>query len=670
MKKFSKSRRAIVIAIALVGILAFAGSAFAASTATAQDDQSQSNATILGMNDLEVVNSVETLIDNKEVKSWVVSKRPGLSGEEIKAVADMIRNGYALENALPLSSELYTRPSDSGKSGLTLYGTSAGSTDSTWHPGGAYSAGVGTYPTKKGKILVTTDWLAGLLPTGHSAIVLNSQYAWSSYPKITSPAVDGRAIEGVQREANDWNDPTRRTTCFAVDVIRTTDSQESAAVDWCARQAGKPYNFNFLNITTRSSFYCSQLTWAAFKDLYDIDLNTDEWAIGGSNPVHPVEFVHSNETTLIYRQGTAETGWQRVNGWLYYIDRNGNPVKGWQTIGGGRYYFDASGVAANGRVLLDGTWHDFVDGRDVSVAVEGPSYPNGVYTISTTLSPAKSLMIASSSNLNGARLQTGADKKIPAQRFRFSYDSTDGYYVITNVKSGKVLEIPQNSVKSGQIVRQNTSRGTDIQKWRIISRGTNPDGSSMVSVAPKLNPSLRLNVLRASTADNVALELQTASEASQSQVFRINQQAQVIANGTYTIEASYVNKVLYTAGGRTTLGSRLQLWTPSDASMQKFRITYDAQTGYYLIDNPQSKRVLDVRLGSRVRGAAVQLWTSNNTYAQRWVIEKDGSGYRIYAAHSGLALDAANTGTANGTLIRTWTPNGTSAQLWKLTATG
>jgi uncharacterized protein YycO/glucan-binding YG repeat protein len=670
MKKYSKSRWAIVIAIALVGILALAGSAFAASTAATQSNQPQSGTTILEMSDLEVINNVETLIGNEEVKSWVVGKRSELNGEEVKAVADMIRNGYALENALPLSSELYMKPSDSGESALTLYGAPSGSTDSSWHPGGAYSAGVGTYPTQKGKILVTGDWLAGSLPTGHSAIVLNSQYAWSSYPKIFSPAVGGTAIEGVQRETNDWNDPTRRTTCFAVDVVRASDSQESAAVDWCAQQAGKPYNFNFLNTTTRSSFYCSQLTWAAFKDLYGIDLNTSEWTIGGINTVHPLEFVHSKETVLLYRQGTAEIGWQIVDGCLYYIDRSGNPVKGWQTIEGVRYYFDASGVAANGRILLDGVWYEFVDGRDVSTTVEEPSYPNGVYTISTTLSPAKSLMIAGSSTLSGVRLQTGTDKKMPSQRFRFSYDPADGYYVITNVKSDKVLEIPKSSVKSGQIVSQNTSKGTDVQKWRIISRGTNPDGSFSVSLAPKLNPSLRLNVQHASAADSVALELQAANEASQSQVFRINQQTQVVANGTYTIEASYVNKVLYTAGGRTAIGTRFQLWTPNSTGAQKFQLTYDTKTGYYLIDNPQSKMVLDVMWGIQTSGTAVHLWPNNSTYAQRWVIEKDGSGYRIYAAHSGLALDAASAGTANGTAIRTWTPNGTEAQLWKLTVTG
>ena len=40
---------------------------------------------------------------------------------------------------------------------------------------------------------------------------------------------------------------------------------------------GKPYNYNYFNVSTRKKFYCSQLVWAAFKDNYGIDLDTSDF---------------------------------------------------------------------------------------------------------------------------------------------------------------------------------------------------------------------------------------------------------------------------------------------------------------------------------------------------------------------------------------------------------
>lgn len=44
-------------------------------------------------------------------------------------------------------------------------------------------------------------------------------------------------------------------------------------VRYCEKQLGKPYNINFLNSSTTSSFYCSQLAYKAYLK-QGIDLNT------------------------------------------------------------------------------------------------------------------------------------------------------------------------------------------------------------------------------------------------------------------------------------------------------------------------------------------------------------------------------------------------------------
>ncbi len=150
---------------------------------------------------------------------------------------------------------------------------------------GSNSVGInatGTYPTRKGVILVTPDKLKGIIPTGHAAIIYSSTRVVES--------LSG----GVTTGNNNWN--KTRKKCYGVTVIGTTTTQDSNAANYCYKQIGKPYNWNYLNVSTRSSFYCSHLVWAAFKDLYGIDLNTGSYGAA----VHPMELVNTSRTSKIY----------------------------------------------------------------------------------------------------------------------------------------------------------------------------------------------------------------------------------------------------------------------------------------------------------------------------------------------------------------------------------
>jgi len=142
----------------------------------------------------------------------------------------------------------------------------------------------GTYPTRKGVILVTADWYKGLLPTGHSGII------WSNATVVESLA------NGVTTGPNNWN--LTKNTCYGVTTYDTTVEEDAKASDWCYSQIGKPYNYNYFNPYTRSTFYCSQLVYASYLDLYGINLDT----ISYLNAVHPMELVNSSETFTIYQK--------------------------------------------------------------------------------------------------------------------------------------------------------------------------------------------------------------------------------------------------------------------------------------------------------------------------------------------------------------------------------
>lgn len=146
------------------------------------------------------------------------------------------------------------------------------------------SRSTGTYPTRKGVILVTDDKYKGIVPTGHAAIVYSRTDVVESLEN------------GVIIGANDWN--TSKSTCYGLSVIGTTAREDSAAADWCYEQLGKPYNWIWLNTDRRDAFYCSHLVWASFMDNYGIDLDTDAFL----NAIHPSELVDSENTNIIYEK--------------------------------------------------------------------------------------------------------------------------------------------------------------------------------------------------------------------------------------------------------------------------------------------------------------------------------------------------------------------------------
>jgi uncharacterized protein YjdB len=329
-------------------------------------------------------------------------------------------------------------------------------------------------------------------------------------------------------------------------------------------------------------------------------------------------------------------------------------------------------VGADGKVVAvkAGTVKITVTTKDgsktaVCVVTVTPAIANGTYVIRTidALSKTKALDIQGASAANGAKVQIWEFNNTSAQRFSFTR-GTDGYYTIKSVSSSKVLDVAGGIAASGRVINQYASNGTDAQKWTIAKNG---DGSYTIS--PKLNTKLCLDIQGGSAANGAVVQLYAKNNTA-AQRFKLVAPAPALANGTYTVGASYANKVLDVSGASTANGANIQLWASNGTSAQKFKLSYNTATGYYTITNAGSNKVLDVSGAAGFNGANVQQWASNGTFAQCWMIEKVGSNYRVIAAHSGLVLDAAGAGTANGTNVQTWTSNGSAAQMWKFTKVG
>lgn len=144
----------------------------------------------------------------------------------------------------------------------------------------------GSYPKEKGIILVTKDKLAGIVPLGHAAIVYNE-----------ASVVEANPGEGVHVGKNNWN--KTRITVYGLKVHKISAADRAKVADWCMRKKTLPYNPNFYDVNTRKRFYCSQLVWAGFKDIFNIDLNGGQYG----QAIYPPEMIDSGYVYRIYIKG-------------------------------------------------------------------------------------------------------------------------------------------------------------------------------------------------------------------------------------------------------------------------------------------------------------------------------------------------------------------------------
>ena len=96
--------------------------------------------------------------------------------------------------------------------------------------------------------------------------------------------------------------------------------------------------------------------------------------------------------------------------------------------------------------------------------------------------------------------------------------------------------------------------------------------------------------------------------------------------------------------------------------------TATIKDGYYIIRSAVDPNYcLDVAGGAKAKseGDNVRLWPASTSTAKIFRIAKDGKGYKIEAAHSGMVLDIAGYDTSNdGVNIYQWTDYGTDNQRW------
>ena len=291
----------------------------------------------------------------------------------------------------------------------------------------------------------------------------------------------------------------------------------------------------------------------------------------------------------------------------------------------------------------------------------GRTVDDGVYSILAKSDPSKALAVSGSGN--GSNVQLSDADGASAQRFRFELGA-DGFYTVTNLRSGKVLDVADGSVLPGSNVQQWSGWGGDAQKWAVRDNG---DGS--YSLVCKAN-GLALDLDGTASGSNAQA---WALSADRSQSFSLEPASgqRTVPDGTYVVSTGLDRgKVLDVSGGSVSDSARIQIYESNMTNAQAFRFTFDEKTGYYEIANVGSGKVLDAAGGSSADGTRVQQYSSNGTMAQRWSVVADGDGYRVCSAlDDSKVLDVKWASSANGTDVQLYGANGSAAQRFYLSST-
>lgn len=454
-----------------------------------------------------------------------------------------------------------------------------------------------------------------------------------------------------------------------------------------------------------NSWY-SKLQAAGYTNLsvysYSSYLST---ALNSSNIHSKTRWVASYGSRTGFSYPTNDRGWQytsdgSINGISGSVDLN--------AFGNKTFVGDSSGGSTN-------------DVRRFSAI----SIPDGKYYINSYAKDSSGVDITDGSLSDGAITQLYGCNGSQAQQFQFTKQS-DGSYVITNVGSGKALDVASGQAYDNATVRQWSPNGSATQRWVIrdsgagyyiqsalgnwvldVRSGITSDGTvislyepnstktqkyllSSVSasiplnvktaITSTINGSLAMDIPQALSGNGGRVQLNTWNAVT-SQLYRFAR----VGNGIFQITDLAAGRVVEVAGGSTQNGGVVQQYASNGTAAQHWSVIDYGNGGFSLVNNASGKAI-DTPGAHAAQGQTLQIYSSNGSAAQKWSITqyktsreqlddlasdhkgdvKDGTYALNSLVGSPMTLDVAGGSLSNGASVRLWSSNGTGAQRWKV----
>jgi hypothetical protein len=225
-------------------------------------------------------------------------------------------------------------------------------------------------------------------------------------------------------------------------------------------------------------------------------------------------------------------------------------------------------------------------------------------------------------------------------------------YEIVNRNSGKALSVDANG-----FTIQSTYTAATSQQWQLSVGSGGPGWLTVTNVGS----GKVLDVPGGSTSTGTQLEQWTANGGT-------NQQWQLRPNGdgTYQIYGRNAGLVAGVGGGSTAEGAAIVQWTPLGVPDQAWSLVpVVVSGGTYALVNHNSGMALDVNGESTSDGAVVIQWPYHGGANQQWRFVSVGSGwYEVVNRNSGKALESPNT--SQGTQLDQRTYTGATTQQWQV----
>ena len=297
---------------------------------------------------------------------------------------------------------------------------------------------------------------------------------------------------------------------------------------------------------------------------------------------------------------------------------------------------------------------------------------NGQYSFGVKKNP--SLVISTGgSTASGAVMKTAVSGQSYSEADTQNYTVKsigNGYYQITNSKSGLALAVNNGSIADGTAVVQLTpASGHMNQMWLIHKEN---DGSvSFINAATG-------KMAMISSASSGSKIIQKDFDNTASSLFKLQAPLSgpvcdmVLSNGIYTIASRLGNSMMLSvAGGSASSGANVRINSADGSKAQRFRLTYDWATRSYTIINENSGKAVSPAGTSLSNGVNVDQETANNSILQHWVLRSAGGGsYQIVNQWSGKVLDVSGSNASDGTNVTAYASGGGTNQKWGLKLVG
>ena len=262
---------------------------------------------------------------------------------------------------------------------------------------------------------------------------------------------------------------------------------------------------------------------------------------------------------------------------------------------------------------------------------------DGEYVVSSQVEATQVFDIAGASTENGARLEVYRSNMAQNQRFRFERDGDTGFYKVTCVGSGKVLDDDNRSVSNGAAVIQYDSTDALNQRWIVRREG------SGLSIRSAIDPSYCIDLTGGGASDCTKAEVYRYGGGENQRFSLISTSPKVeggrtVDDGVYAVSLSSDQSIaLGISGSSVGDGDNAQATAAAGLASQKFRFTLK-DDGFYEVLNLNSGKVLDADGGNLVPGTNVLQWSDCSADNQRWAVQRCEGGYRLVCKANGLAL--------------------------------